>query len=245
MPSMAEASKEGDDRRAHTVRAVTLPTAWERGSSTGSTRVWARGARAHRVPGLQCLCDCGHEPGRTLDESDHVSCGEGFLGVLAHPAHVQPGEEMRTEHHVDRLGGGTEDLTGSSAQWLRLGSAGVDRRAVRGRDDRAGPFASDIGLEPSEGGGVPPLGTRGDGSEATVTDSSSGSNSAASTSARRAGLGRLAPAARLEEGGNPEPIGVQQVLDEGRQADSIGGREWMAKPSHEWNAGVDPVAEPT
>jgi hypothetical protein len=55
----------------------------------------------------------------------------------------------------------------------------------------------------------------------------------------------LAPAARLEEGGNPEPIGVQQVLDEGRQADSIGSRERLAKPSNEGNAGVDPVAEPT
>jgi hypothetical protein len=55
----------------------------------------------------------------------------------------------------------------------------------------------------------------------------------------------LAPAASLEEGGDPEPIGVQQVLDEGRQADSIRSRERLAKPSNERNARVDLVAEPT
>jgi hypothetical protein len=55
----------------------------------------------------------------------------------------------------------------------------------------------------------------------------------------------LLPAARLEEGRNPEPIGGEQVLDERCQADPIAGRERLAKPSNEGNARVDPDAEPT
>jgi len=62
---------------------------------------------------------------------------------------------------------------------------------------------------------------------------------------RGAPLVELLPAARLDEGRNPEPVGGQQTLDERCQADPISGRKRLAKPPHEGNARVEPGVELT
>ena len=140
-------------------------------------------------------------------ERDHVSFGEGFLGVLAHPVSVQRGDEMRAERHADRLGGGSERgrPDRDSPREAGDGSRGCRNAVPEGRLN--GPFAEPLDLNRGRRAGRRRLVL------VRIVQVRHRLESRVEACQVRVGekrrLVELPPVARLEEGRDPEPIGGQ------------------------------------